>query len=254
MNPVLKVGETSVRAYGREWTFPRRGHPDHFRARDLACQEATKFGKQLLETMATQKGSPLNNREVVMGRLDEPNVPQPIAHLTQREASPDDNPFAARLAELRGQRPMLAADRARLARRIESVQGLSNQWETERAAARVIEARNADVKVGLMREHARASFDHSRLDSRATPAEVSARRRLLDLANSDTSDPADYWRESNEADTRWYARLDALAAEKSAVVKEAKAELTEARTIAKEARKVDYTEAEPVAESEAANG
>ncbi|HWB08634.1 MAG TPA: hypothetical protein VG826_05395 [Pirellulales bacterium] len=248
MQPKISLGETSIRAYGRTFDFPPKGHPDHYRLRDEAHQKATAYAEQLLKTMEQQKGAKLSTREAVTGVLDRAPEPRPVEHNRPAERHPDVSPYAARIAELSRQSPKLPADRALRARKLEKLQQLENDWQQNRQIEKMVEAHDFDPKVATARQHSQFALEHVRLDPRATPAEVAERQRLHDLVNVPFSDPADYWTQASEADKQWFSRLDAIAAEKKAAVTAAQSEAAAARGEARAARKTELG-AEPVGET-----
>ena len=203
--------------------------------------------------MTSQKGSPLSSREEVTGRLDPPADLRPVAQRVREDATytaqpktdPDRNPYAVRVEQLQRMSAHTQGDKAHLARRVMLAQKSSDEWESGREAERAIERRNTDEKVLTMRDHANFAFSYVQRDPTASRDEVMERQRLRDLAESNDCSPSDYWKASNDADRRWFKRLDSIADEKKAVANEAKAEHAEAREVAKDARTVDRSADDP---------
>ncbi|HZZ27971.1 MAG TPA: hypothetical protein VFE46_08190 [Pirellulales bacterium] len=196
----VKINERSdgFEVYGKKFSHPPRNNPQHFPQRKSALAQAKQYGAELLANLERLKGQSLTKREEITGHLDAAPDEQPLSQRVREDVQliepaqpdPDQNPWTARLDELKSQCPLAPSEQAQLARRIKLAERWAELWQRKHDVERADEAHKQQIK--KMRNHAASAYDEARNDSDATAEEVRERKRQLDL--TETCQPEEYWK------------------------------------------------------------
>jgi hypothetical protein len=177
------VAYNYVECHGRQFPFV----PHDVRSRREAVTAAQRYGAERASLMGQQAGRRLTPKEARTGELEIPGEPSRPQIFQQPEPDPTYNHWRARLEELRRQPAHTWDQKARLKRRIDSAEELADKFDQELAKR---QPPSADL--ARLRRHAAACYERVRSDPQATPSEIADRKRLLELANGDTT-PGQYW-------------------------------------------------------------
>lgn len=176
-----------------------------------------------------ERGKPLTDREFLDGGFVPPDprprrqqITEDAEHTTSVRRDPDANPYSSLLEQLRSDRPLLASDKAQLARKIEAIEQKSNAWEAKRAAHREQAAKfeTSEYQTALSLASATLTLVSTRPD--VPEALVQASRAALENLEK-TGDVAAYYAAEDAID----AALAALKAEKLAALQEQQKQLDE---------------------------
>lgn len=230
------IRQDCVYCYGKEFSFTPGDHTKKAEAENAA----KSYGGQLLNALEAKANRKLTSRERLSGKLEPRTDHRPLARQMANEAfiqsQPEpssDNPHLSRLAELESRDlPISAGERAQLRRRIQQTKKSVTEWDAEKARTDAIAARNADPSVKFMREHSDLALRRTLLDRNSSSQELIERQALADRVREDSIEPQDYTRLSDELDGRWFARLDAEAANKKAEADQFAAAVAESKEFA----------------------